>query len=405
MRNNDRGGYTVPTAGLYPYQWNWDSAFAAWGFSTFDMPRAWTELDTLFSAQWDNGMVPHIIFHKVDSSYFPGPNVWQTGQTPQTSGISQPPVAATFARKLFERDPEFGLERIRTLFPGLLKWHRWFMSHRCEDGAIAVTHPWESGRDNSPDWDVAMANIDTRDVGEYQRRDTSHVNPEMRPKKEDYDRYLAIVYFGRDCGWDEAEIRKNGPFRVLDPGTTFILLRACRDLAFLAERLGENDAEIAVWIETLERGVKRLWNPQTEHFDAFDLRSEGFVGSLSSSAFLCWYAGVDEPRMLPHLERVWQDVQYGVPSFDPNSPKFDALRYWRGPVWGIVNALIGLGLEEAGLTSQAERLRRDSAAMIEQSGFAENYDSTNGNPAGGLEFTWTAAIWLAWLSQQGHKGT
>ena len=23
---NDRGGYTVPTQGLYPYQWNWDSA-------------------------------------------------------------------------------------------------------------------------------------------------------------------------------------------------------------------------------------------------------------------------------------------------------------------------------------------------------------------------------------------
>ncbi len=32
LRANDRGGYTIPTAGLYPYQWNWDSAFAAWGF-------------------------------------------------------------------------------------------------------------------------------------------------------------------------------------------------------------------------------------------------------------------------------------------------------------------------------------------------------------------------------------
>jgi hypothetical protein len=34
LRGNDRGGYTVPTSGLYPYQWNWDSGFAAWGFST-----------------------------------------------------------------------------------------------------------------------------------------------------------------------------------------------------------------------------------------------------------------------------------------------------------------------------------------------------------------------------------
>ena len=29
LAKNDRGGYTVPTANLYPYQWNWDSVFAA----------------------------------------------------------------------------------------------------------------------------------------------------------------------------------------------------------------------------------------------------------------------------------------------------------------------------------------------------------------------------------------
>ena len=25
LRENDRGHYTVPTKGLYPFQWNWDS--------------------------------------------------------------------------------------------------------------------------------------------------------------------------------------------------------------------------------------------------------------------------------------------------------------------------------------------------------------------------------------------
>ena len=49
LRLNDRGGYTVPTDGLYPYQWNWDSAFAALGFAAFDIGRAWVELETLFS--------------------------------------------------------------------------------------------------------------------------------------------------------------------------------------------------------------------------------------------------------------------------------------------------------------------------------------------------------------------
>ena len=39
LQENDRGGYTVPTDALYPYQWNWDSAFAALGFSEFCQRR------------------------------------------------------------------------------------------------------------------------------------------------------------------------------------------------------------------------------------------------------------------------------------------------------------------------------------------------------------------------------
>ena len=28
---NDKGHYTVPTQGLYPFQWNWDSCLTALG--------------------------------------------------------------------------------------------------------------------------------------------------------------------------------------------------------------------------------------------------------------------------------------------------------------------------------------------------------------------------------------
>ena len=98
---NDRGGYTIPTEGLYPYQWNWDSAFAALGFATFNIERAWEELETLFSGQWSDGMVPHIIFHIPDPGYFPGADVWGgTGPIP-SSGISQPPIAPSFARMIY----------------------------------------------------------------------------------------------------------------------------------------------------------------------------------------------------------------------------------------------------------------------------------------------------------------
>ena len=102
LRANDRGGYTVPNGRVYPFQWNWDSAFVALGFDTFDRDRAWTEIETLFKAQWDDGFLPHIVFWEDDPGYFPGPSVWGTGKTPVTSGITQPPVAATVVRKLWD---------------------------------------------------------------------------------------------------------------------------------------------------------------------------------------------------------------------------------------------------------------------------------------------------------------
>ena len=61
LRQNDQGGYTLPTHGLYPYQWNWDSAFAAWGFMSLIQSEGWTELETLLG---DNGRwngAPHLI--------------------------------------------------------------------------------------------------------------------------------------------------------------------------------------------------------------------------------------------------------------------------------------------------------------------------------------------------------
>ena len=64
IRKNDRGHYTIPTDRLYPYQWNWDSAFSALGWSFFDKSRAWLEIMSLIEGQWTNGMIPHIIFRK-----------------------------------------------------------------------------------------------------------------------------------------------------------------------------------------------------------------------------------------------------------------------------------------------------------------------------------------------------
>ncbi len=400
LRRNDRGCYTIPTSGLYPYQWNWDSAFAALGFAEFDLKRAWTELHTLMAGQWDNGMVPHIQFHEANPGYFPGPEVWGCeGLGPvASSGISQPPVAASIAWKLFRKDPEAGRDHIRALVPRFIRWHRWFMDWRTENGAVCVTHPWESGRDNAPDWDGPMAAIDPVGVGAYSRRDTTHVDPHMRPTKYDYDRYIWLVQLGRRLNWDEAALQRENPFRVADPTMTFILLRACRDLAEMAAEAGHGTAEIEGWVRTLETGARTLWNARIGAYDARDMRSGAFAGSISNASFLCWYGGLGNARMEAHLRRVLEAARFGVPSFDPEGARFDANRYWRGPVWAIMNTLIGTGLSDAGLDALADRVRAATRALIAQNGFAEYFNPFTGAPAGGGAFTWTAAVWLGWAS-------
>ena len=400
LRENDRGGYTLPTKGLYPYQWNWDSAFAAWGFATFDLPRAWDELDTLMASQWDSGMVPHIIFHEPDPGYFPGPDVWGTAQSPETSGITQPPVAAILARQIWDLDRDAGRDRIATLYPKFKSWHRWWAEQRCTHGPVAITHPWESGRDNCPDWDIGMAGVDGSGVAPYTRRDTGHVDPEMRPTKEDYDRYITMVEFGRSVGWDDARIVAEGPFLMADPGITFILLRAHEDLAAIGRALGEDVAEIEDWAASLRAALPVIWNDELGAYDAKNLRTGVFANILGSGAFLAYLAGAGNDRLDAEMMRVWDAVTYGIPSADPEAAIFDPRKYWRGPAWPVVNSLLSIGFRDSGRDDLAERLRSETEALIRKHGFFEYFDPIDATPCGGADFTWTAAIWLTWASHR-----
>ena len=90
------------------------------------------------------------------------------------------------------------------------------------------------------------------------------------------------------------------------------------------------------------------------------------------------------------------NVTYGMASYDPAAAGFEPLRYWRGPTWPIMNYLVATGMAEMGVTDLAERLRDDTARLMQENGFSEYYAPHTGAPAGGETFTWTAAVWLGW---------
>jgi len=406
LRENDQGAYTIPTKGLYPFQWNWDSCLTALGLAHYDEARAWTEIETLFAHQWPDGMVPHIVFHVWSDGYFPGPEVWRTGRPTATSGITQPAVAGFAVRRLFDRasDKTLAAERAGALLPKIDAWHRWFYENRDpkSEGLVAIIHPWESGRDNSIDWDDAFERVPTEGVEPYIRRDILHADPAHRPTREQYDRYLWLLQHFRGLGWDNARLHDASPFQVVDPGFNAILIRASADLADLAEALGE--AEIANANRARAKkglaAMERLWSDAHGQYLCLDRITGKLVGSASVGGILPAFAAIPESRAAAigaTVQRLAGKARHVVPSHDPDDPRFDAKRYWRGPIWLVVNYMIADGLMAAGEVEIASKITASSLNLIAESGFAEYYDPFSGEPCGGGRFTWTAAMVLEFL--------
>ena len=138
--------YTRPSPGRYPWQWYWDSCFAAIVWRRFDPARSRAELETLLRASRPDGFVGHVVFWERPVSlqrsiYY---NV-TSRSAPMTSTI-QPPLLA-WAWRIAVGDP--------AAEPAIARHHRWLAASRDleGDGLLWLVQPDESGLDSSPKFD------------------------------------------------------------------------------------------------------------------------------------------------------------------------------------------------------------------------------------------------------------
>ena len=388
LRENDADGYTRPTRdGLYPHQWNWDSAFAALGWATFDPARAYGELHRLAGMQDADGLVPHLAYSPRPEQYFPSGNWWPPrwgADGRRISAISQPPVAATCLRLLFERHPDE--EAARALLEPLERWHAWWL----RDGGPVVIHPWESGRDNSPDWDRALAAIPELNVNGL-RQDLRWVGLDERPAHRDYARYAWLVL----------EMRAGEPpsFRVFDPGVASTLAAAAHDLAKLADDLGE-DAIGARSREHAQAADERLRAHAAA--DGLAPAHDLATGATVEQRGCGWALNVLRSDLTGEALDALEDAcvhdrdalasDCGVRSWPKCDERFEAHRYWRGPVWASITWLCALGFEPNGRARAATALRARLHAAVDAAGFREFVDGDTGEGLGARDFAWTAAL-------------
>jgi len=418
LAGNDRGGYTLPTDGLYPFQWNWDASVTALGWMCCEPARAWEEMRWLFKGQWqggpNDGFLAHIAFHAPSDSYFPGADEWGTDGAPgtetigtRTSSISQPPLHATMVRWMWQRAQatstaaaEDAARQVRALLPRLLAHHRWWYRTRDprQTGLVVNIHPWETGMDNSPAWDAPLAHV-PQASRPYTRRDLGHVDASMRPPQSFYDRVVYLMDFNRAQHFDPVKILAACPYRVNDIGIISILQRATIDLLALCETCGwdANLQDLHAELHRTQRAVEGLWSGRWGQYVSRDAITGALLDVPTSSGLLGAYAGFD--RDLGPTVAAWlAETPHALPSTRSVFSGFEPLRYWRGPVWQHMNMLIADGLQRQGHAELALAIQARSAALFEASGFHEYYDPLTGAGLGGSAFSWTAATYLYWIN-------
>ena len=418
---NWTGRATRPSPRLYPHQWSWDSACIAIGYAAWDQQRAETELRSLFAGQWGNGLLPHIVFAD-GARYFPGPEFWQTERSPdspehpRTSGIVQPPVHATAAWHVYR----FADDRVRAtsflaeLMPKLAAWHGYLYRERTrgDDGLAEVWHPWESGMDNSPLWDDALARMEmTPDaVPDYARVDVELADATERPTDAEYDRYAYLVRVFRDVGYSPGRQREVSPFAVRPVLFNSLLVQANRDLAEIARVVGEDPAPFEAWADRTAAGLDaELWDEELGAYVDFDVRNGEPIRTRSATGYTPLYAGVPSPeraeRMVERLQAAGMSVGadgagWVLTSLPPDDPRFEPTLYWRGPVWPILNWVLYRGLARYGYTELAARIRGAMIGLARGAGFWEHYNPLTGRGQGGEQFAWTAGLIVDLLAAQ-----
>ena len=414
LQQNWKNGFTIPTSKLYPFQWNWDSGFISLGHYYHNPDFAAQELQSLFSGQWENGLLPHIIFHsETEDTYFPNFDFWESHvnpgapHSPKSSGITQPAVHGFILENLLSKGPGTELRSFaQYLFPKIVHYHQFLYTYRdpYQEGLMFIYHPWESGRDNSPLWDESLNRIEIKpdELPPYQRRDTSIADPSERPTTAQYDRYVYLLLLGKKHQYDGEEIAQESPFAIQDDLMNAILIKSNESLIEIGKYLKQDTGQLSEWLtQSIHSFNQKLWSEELQLYAPYDLRGKKPILQKEIGGVMPLFAGVPTKAQAKAIHTYLTDLHargyYLCPSFDVDSPLFDSKRYWRGPVWPHMNWMIYHGLKQYGYSELAGTLKSDTLEIVEKFGFFEYFEPQKSvaqhlsKGYGGDNFSWTAS--------------
>ncbi len=359
-RDGTRFAYTRPSPSRYPWQWYWDSCFAAIVWRHFDPARARAELETLLAAQREDGFIGHTIFwdRPVSLGRLPFYNV-TSRRAFQTETI-QPPLLA-WAWKIAVGDPRDE--------PRIAAQVEWLAAERDleGDGLLWIIQPDESGLDASPKFEPVWG-----------------WRANARPG------FPLLVRRNHLLDFSARRIRERG-----GPVLCETLVNTLWSLSLQA--LGRPSATPAL--------IERLWDERRGLF--VDWAEPGQVRpEVTTWDALAPLALPDLPEQIgrrlveQHLLNEGEfltpvappSVAASEPSYEPGGSSGPIRRYWRGPTWVNSTWLVWLGLRRLGYEEEAARLANGMTGAVEREGLREYYDPRTGAGLGARNFAWSALV-------------
>ncbi|OGE87817.1 MAG: hypothetical protein A3J07_03850 [Candidatus Doudnabacteria bacterium RIFCSPLOWO2_02_FULL_49_13] len=373
-RQTDGFQYTIPSPQTYPYQWLWDSCFHAIILSYFNPEDAKKEILALVSKQFENGMIPHMIY-------------WQKGDVINlnwgkdgTSSITQPPMLAYAVWEIFKKDHD--KKFLEVMYPHLYHFYNYLLTDRDprKNYLIGIINPDESGEDNSPRFDIPLG------------------LPPQHTLDENTKRRYKLIDENLTCNFDAPFCMKNF-FWVKDVPFNAIFVENLRVLVLIADQLGLKDDALNFQQQQLEvtKAMREkmfedglFWSTYGEDYKKIKVVTWAIFIPLFAK-ILSQEEAVDlVNNHLLNPDEFW--CEFPIPTVALNEPSFDPEGFWRGPTWIAVNWFIFKGLLNYGLTEPAEKIMRTSIELITQSGFREQFNPLNGKGSGAYDFTWGALV-------------
>lgn len=366
--------YTRPAPHVYEYQWLWDSCFHAMTYRWFDLEMAKAELLSVVAKQVmdgpDAGMVPHMNYWQPD-----GAALWGVADR---SIITQPPLIAVAAEKVYERAPD--VDFLEQIYTAVSNYHLWFDRRRDIDGdhLVAVLHPWEPGCDASPRWDYMLG----------VRRPTPEETKALRHR-------LVRELQQYDC--DARALAEAKLFYVKPMGFNAIRAADLQALANIARILGKVEAGVR-WeakATAVKTAVSQKFVFPDGVFDLARLNEEPIKEETVQKLFLLFGNCVDQETAVS-LVNALKSERFQTPflyaTTPTNSANFSPQHYWRGNVWLSVNWLIYTGLRNYGFFEEASALAESSLKLVEEHGFHEYFNPLTGEGYGPAQQSWSTIV-------------